>query len=141
MHSSRLCRAARPWHTPKGGCAIERAERAAAIAYCRTLISELGITSEEIAGGPELEIVRPAAERIERPTAAAPASIERPAVRKPAAPRRDAVPEVLPPVVVAGPVVTVCPSATFDPRYQVDPKKPVEGAGFMSEWRQRRGGQ
>lgn len=36
-------------------------------------------------------------------------------------------------------VRTVCLSLNHDPRYQCEPGKPVEGAGFVREWRSRRG--
>ena len=41
-------------------------------------------------------------------------------------------------IVPDGVRVTVCPSGQ-DMRYRVDPAQPVEGAGFMAEWRRRRG--
>lgn len=41
-------------------------------------------------------------------------------------------------IVPEGVRVTVCPSGQ-DMRYRVDPAQPVEGAGFMAEWRRRRG--
>jgi len=42
-------------------------------------------------------------------------------------------------VVPDGVRVTVCPSGQ-DMRYRVDPTQPVEGAGFLADWRRRRGG-
>lgn len=44
-----------------------------------------------------------------------------------------------PVIVPEGVRVTVCPAGQ-DMRYRVDPKQPVEGGGFLAEWRARRAG-
>lgn len=44
-----------------------------------------------------------------------------------------------PVIVPEGVRVTVCPAGQ-DMRYRVDPTQPVEGGGFLAEWRARRAG-
>lgn len=105
--------------------------RAAAIAEICELMTQWDISIDQL-----LEPLPPARVTLMRPPSPCPAAL----LDAPAPVR---VAEPLPAaraVIVETPATrrTVAPPVRHDPRYQCDPSEPVEGCGFMSDWRSRR---
>jgi hypothetical protein len=114
--------------------------RAAAIAEIDALMREHSISLDELF---TLEPAQPAPSRkpAAPPKAAAAAPRVAPARPAPAPPPPKPSPTAARPHLVvetAGTKRTTAPSRAFDPRYQCDPSQPVEGCGFLTEWRTRR---
>lgn len=101
--------------------------RAAAIAEIRELIAAWGLTFADLFDPePRQQSPRAPAKAPQRPRT-------QPRVVKPQPPA--AAPATTPP---SEPIVTIAAPRRFDPRYQCDPAQPVEGAGFVRDWHNRR---